>query len=491
MLTKRLDMLAAIVAVLLAPACEAPGREASRQRPAETVGMTALDRYVLAPDDSFSWRIVDRREDDQATTLLVDLASQTWRSTDEVDRTLWRHWIWIVVPKGVRSDAALLMIGGGSNARERPAAPANQLRHVALATRSVVAEVANVPNQPLEFFGDGRQRTEDDLLARSWRAAVETEDLTWVGQLPMTKAAVRAMDAVQGAAAESGLPAINRFVVAGGSKRGWTTWLTAAVDQRVVAIAPLVIDALNIRESMRHHRNVYGFWSPAIGDYERAGLLDELDDPRLAPLLDTVDPFAYRSRLTMPKCIINASGDQFFLPDSSQFYFDALPGEKLLSYVPNAGHRLSQPDALETLIAFHASVIDELRRPRVAWSEIAAAGWRVTCDPQPRRALLWQARNPKRRDFRFDQIGAAFVGEELKPDDEGGYTAVVAAPAEGFAAMFVQLEFDVGATAPLRATTPVRIVAARSVTESTVDESSVRLPRPSVGSGASPEVTPR
>ena len=37
----------------------------------------------------------------------------------------------------------------------------------------------------------------------------------------------------------------------------------------------------------------------------------------------------------MPKFMLNASGDQFFLPDSSQFYFDDLRGEKHLRYVPN------------------------------------------------------------------------------------------------------------------------------------------------------------
>lgn len=43
----------------------------------------------------------------------------------------------------------------------------------------------------------------------------------------MTKAAVRAMDTVQGFAAEAG-KIIRDFLVLGGSKRGWTTWLTAS-----------------------------------------------------------------------------------------------------------------------------------------------------------------------------------------------------------------------------------------------------------------------
>lgn len=37
---------------------------------------------------------------------------------------------------------------------------------------------------------------------------------------------------------------LKNFVVGGASKRGWTTWTTAAVDDRVVAIVPVVIDLL-------------------------------------------------------------------------------------------------------------------------------------------------------------------------------------------------------------------------------------------------------
>ena len=47
----------------------------------------------------------------------------------------------------------------------------------------------------------------------------------------MTKAAVRAMDTVREFAASKGTR-IDNFLVLGGSKRGWTTWLTAAVDPR-------------------------------------------------------------------------------------------------------------------------------------------------------------------------------------------------------------------------------------------------------------------
>ena len=62
--------------------------------------------------------------------------------------------------------------------------------------------------------------------------------------------------------------------------------------------------------------------------------------PEYQALMKIEEPYQYRHRLTMPKFIVNAAGDQFFLPDSSQFYFNDLPGVKYLRYVPNADHSL-------------------------------------------------------------------------------------------------------------------------------------------------------
>ena len=51
---------------------------------------------------------------------------------------------------------------------------------------------------------------------------------------------------------------VKEFVITGASKRGWATWTTAAVDNRVKAIMPMVIDLLNIKPSFEHHWG--GLW---------------------------------------------------------------------------------------------------------------------------------------------------------------------------------------------------------------------------------------
>lgn len=52
-------------------------------------------------------------------------------------------------------------------------------------------------------------------------------------------------DAVTDFAMKQGFAEIKKFMVAGESKRGWTTWTTAAVDKRVFAAIPIVMDMLD------------------------------------------------------------------------------------------------------------------------------------------------------------------------------------------------------------------------------------------------------
>ena len=84
----------------------------------------------------------------------------------------------------------------------------------------------------------------------------------------MTKTAYKAMDAVQEFAARQLDRQVNRFLVSGASKRGWTTWLTGALqDPRVEAIAPMVIEMLNMPASLDYQKQVYGEYSEEINDY--------------------------------------------------------------------------------------------------------------------------------------------------------------------------------------------------------------------------------
>jgi len=430
---------------------------------------TALDSYVAAPDASYSWHQVREisSRNSPYTTYVLDMTSQTWLTLADVDQTQWRHWVTVIIPNTVNSTTAFLWISGGSNIGPSPASADSSLAMIAEATKTVVAEVRMVPNQPLRF-ADGIPRWEDSLIAYCWDKFLRTGEEIWVTRLPMTKSAVRAMDTVVEfcASPAGGSLTIEHFVVAGASKRGWTTWTTAAVDSRVIAIAPVVIDILNVERSMSHHWAAYGFWATAVGDYENMGIMDWLATPEMEALMAITDPYSYRARYIMPKFIVNSSGDDFFVPDSSQFYFDDLPGEKYLRYVPNTGHGLGGPDMWDSMLAFYESVVNKQSRPQFSWTLEDDGSIRVQTVDTPKEVNLWQATNPTARDFRKNPYPAqghspptpVWFSSPLGDLGGGVYVAQVNEPLEGWTAFFVELIYDSGGTKPYRFTTEINVV---------------------------------
>ncbi len=432
---------------------------------AASAAETALDRYTARADSAFAWKLAACIPGDGYTTYILDLTSQTWRTADEVDRPVWKHWLSIVTPDKPRGDTAFLFIGGGSNRDDMPKSAPERVVDLALGTNTVVAELGQVPNQPL-FFADSKDagRSEDDLIAYTRIKYINTHDETWLVRLAMVKSGLRAMDAIQQflATKEGGGVKIEHFVVAGGSKRGWTTWLVGAMDNRVVAIIPLVIDALNSEVITRHHYEAYGFFSPALNDYVRHKVFpDKVGTPEYREILQIEDPYNYRdrARLKIPKYLINASGDQFFLPDNSQFYYPALPEEKHLRYVPNAKHNLEGSDSRESIEAFYQAILDNHPRPGLAWTKKPDGTLLVNTSGVPQGVNLWQATNPDVRDFRVDTIGKAWTSTPLAAGEKpGSYVGSVPQPSKGFTAFFVEAVYPSGGRYPFKFTTEVSVV---------------------------------
>ena len=420
---------------------------------------TVLDEYVAKEDSTYSWKLEKTLSNGPLTTAVIQLKTQTWLTEKEVNRPVWEHWLVVTMPETVITDRVFLLVGGGSHESNMPNGPDAIAATISKATGSIVAEIKNIPNQPLIFHQDGQPRTEDDLIGYAWSQYLETGDATWLPRLPMVKSVVRAMDCITEfvASEAGGKRSVKKFVVGGASKRGWTTWMTGAADDRVEAVVPIVIDVVNVEKSLRHHAEAYGFWSEAIGNYYQHKLLQRFDHPRMQSLYETVDPFYYKGRLKMPKYIVNGSGDQFFLPDSSLFYYDQLPGEKLIRYVPNADHGLKNTDAVQSIATFYHLVSTGKPRPEYAWTFEEDGSIRATSTSKPSLVLLWQANNSKARDFRLTTIGPAFVSTELQAGSDGAYVAPKPLDQPGWTASFIELTYDVGAAFPLKVTTAVRV----------------------------------
>lgn len=449
--------------LLTAQALSATADASTQRPPTDKAPLTALDRYVHTADPAYSWKIAGSVRGDGGVAFFLDMTSQSWLTTNEVDRTEWRHWLVVARPDDLRHKTALLYIGGGRNNDDRLPRVNSELARIARETHSVVAELRMVPNQPLVFGKDGVERSEDDLIAYTWDKYLRTGDERWPARLPMTKAAVRAMDTLSAftASEEGGRKPVDSFIVAGGSKRGWTTWTTASVDRRVVGLCPIVIDVLNMEDSMLHHFRAYGFWAPAVGDYVQHGIMDWMRSPQMNALARIEDPYFYHDRLrSTPKLILNACGDQFFLPDSSQFYFSELGEPKYLRYVPNADHSLKGSDAFETLLAWQHALLNSTRLPRLTWRHDTPGEVVVETKSEsgPVEVKLWQASAPESRDFRLEQIGPAWQSSPLQPTSPGRYQARVEKPAKGWTAFMVELTYDIGAPTRLKLTTDVQVI---------------------------------
>jgi PhoPQ-activated pathogenicity-related protein len=407
---------------------------------------------LFAADASYKYEVASTEPLAGGTVTAIHLTSQTWHDI------VWEHWVRVFEPAHLRHpDAAVLVIGGGRN---RP--DAGPLRGQMLALPGIAEDLGalvvyleEVPNQPL--FGDLR---EDALIAYTFQKFLETKDESWPALVPMTRAAMRCMDAVQDLTSKRGRR-VERFFVTGGSKRGWTTWLAAAHDARVAALAPMVIDVVNMKAQMPHQVETFGGYSQQIQDYTRLGLTDKVVRPEARRLLEIVDPWCVRERLTQPKLIVLGTNDPYWPCDAVNLYFDDLAGEKEIHYVPNAEHGLDLTAAV-TAAAFFGEVLEGVARPRLEFSDEKEMNhlWitaRVASGEKPVRAELWSATAPT-RDFRR----ARWKSEPVERRDDGTYSGSLLDPTvtdvPGCRAGYLALTFKDARGKELSLCSPIQIV---------------------------------
>ncbi len=406
----------------------------------------ALPDYVSSPDPSFKWSVKNTQKLPLGTVTEIDLTSQTWQGI------VWTHQLAVYEPAElVYPDAALLFVSGGSMNRE--VKPTDHLLGFTLAKLSGarVAVLPQVPNQPL--LGG---RKEDDLITETYVRYLDTKDANWPLLFPMVKSAKRAMDAVQELAKEGGKP-ISRFVVTGASKRGWTTWLTGEMDDRVVAIAPMVIPTLNFRKQIPHQKDYYGQFSEQIEDYVRRGLVEGVDTPEKTALWSMVDPFTYLNRLSKKTTLqINGTNDRYWTLDSMNLYWDDVPGQKYAVYLPNAGHGMdpNRDYALNGVAALLRHVISGRPLPKLDWSHSDGKDGElvltVESSPAPKNVSLWVATSDS-KDFRESEWKTVASGAGDK------VVLSTSRPDSGHIALFGDITYEVDGV-PFHLSTLIRRV---------------------------------
>lgn len=395
---------------------------------------------------------------------VYQLHSQHWPSP--ASGGPWVHRVDVLVPDVPQPGPALLVINNGvaHEGGGRPVAapsdfPPEVLERLVRTLGIAVVSIADVPPQAMTLPGDTRARTEDDLVAASWRRFLDAPSThgQWPLHVPMAEAAVRAMDLADRELAEGLRPS---YVVTGASKRGWTSWLLPLVDDRVSHLVPFVID-MNWQGFAPHIRQAYGQrWPIALSPYVQHGVTGAIGGPAFAELMQIVDPYTYlqgprRQRLALPKLLVNASGDDFFAPDGAAYYLADLPGPTALRVAPNSDHGGIRRFTLDTLVPALQRWRAGRALPQVKseWNmQASALELKVEGDEQPQRALLWQARNPDARDFR-KACGIAYHASAVVMGPDPVQRIPVDLPAAGWAASFVELQFADG----LVLTTPVHV----------------------------------
>ncbi|AIY87357.1 MULTISPECIES: PhoPQ-activated pathogenicity-related family protein [unclassified Thermotoga] len=358
--------------------------------PVMVLAIHPLDLLVRARGNPVYETIIATTTQDGDEIYILKSYGMNWQNIQ------WFHRVGIILPSNLNyKDRAFFFITGGSRKEENERYYDSFLEDVkenlwvAKEFEASFIVVGDVPNQPI--FG----LREDALIAETFKMFLENPDPFLPLLVPMTYGVIKAMDTAQDFLEKKGIE-IKGFMVSGASKRGWTTYLTAIFDPRVFAIAPMVYDNLNIEAQLLHQKEYYSTYSEKLKDYQEKGLFETLENDLGKRLLEIVDPYAMRLRLSLPKILVLGTNDEYWTVDSANLYVDDLPGETFLFYSPNDPHNLKNvKEIIETLSSFFKMY------PKLPKVEFSYEGGKILVEKIPEivDAELWFARS-KSKDFR-------------------------------------------------------------------------------------------
>ncbi|KAG2386158.1 hypothetical protein C9374_002604 [Naegleria lovaniensis] len=169
---------------------------------------TPLDAYMSLPDPYYSYKLASHIDNAAADVYVINMTSLGYLTPAQSNRPIWTHTLTLVVPKNLNTQIrrASLLINGGDNLQPNiPSADLNDLILISSVTRSIMADLMQVPNQPIVFANDPlhMKRSEDDITAFTWRYFMNNtkqqpdDAYKWIIQLPMAKSAKYALDTMQ------------------------------------------------------------------------------------------------------------------------------------------------------------------------------------------------------------------------------------------------------------------------------------------------------
>jgi len=187
--------------------------------------------------------------------------------------------------------------------------------------------------------------------------------------------------------------------------------------------------------------------------------MKDINSPQFAQMATIIDPIVYHDSIArVPKYLICATGDEFFLPDSPREFWKQVPGLKHLRMVPDAEHSLAgqQFEVIEQVGSFIYMFLNNEVMPSLDYTLVysnTSASISVKPTATPQSVTLFQATtiSPTRRDFRLIVCGniddpaclqpVFWYPTTLSPNSDGSYSATVNAPIYGWTAFLIEVEY--------------------------------------------------
>jgi PhoPQ-activated pathogenicity-related protein len=383
-----------------------------------------LDAFIAKPEPAFRWNEISRSPAGSGPVSL-EYVSQTWQGLE------WKHRARIYRPRAVQyPGAALVLLMGFTTPFD---ALFGQLGAEAVGAPCIV--INDIPNQPIGGL------IEDDLLAQSLETMLDTGDASRSLIFPMTKSAIKGMDAIQQWSKTEPTGEIQKFILIAPSKRGWATWLAAAEDKRVAGFVPIGYNNLRVDRQIPNQLKEWGEFSTFLKEYTERGLVQKMMTDKGKRIMAQTDPYSFRNRLPMPKLLIDSTNNGYWTLDALDLYWDKSLAPADLLYVANAGHYMD-----EELPKVFGSI--------AAWSRRILANDPVTPKTPPTTVHIWFA-TAKSRDFRTEHWDA-----QDWPLDKPLPRVLSQDKEKPVSAYYVEREYP-GKPQPLRLTSKITILDAR------------------------------
>jgi PhoPQ-activated pathogenicity-related protein len=256
-------------------------------------------------------------------------------------------------------------------------------------------------------------------------------------------------------------------------------------SSRIIAAMPIILDMVNLRSHWKNYYRSIAGWTFSLGSYYGQNITRYLDNPYFQAMADIVDPYAYFDRYRNIKILqFQAADDQYFPPDSEDFFWDDLQkatGGSFLQRIPNVDHGISGYQ--ESLTSFYLSALDNATLPSWTWTrtinethgQIVANVSVANGHPTPTNVTIYQARtvNGTKRDFRLHRVDPTtkqVVANPIKWVEMNGteishigesiiYSYVTAMPPDGhWDGIFMQVTFPGPENTKLTLTTETLII---------------------------------